>query len=59
MVRVYFAVVIYMSIGAFYGIPRAANVAYEIGTRHILPVHNQWTLIIFAAIFLLSFTGLV
>lgn len=46
-----FAVVIYMSIGAFYGIPRAANVAYEIGTRHILPVHNQWTLIIFAAIF--------
>ncbi|PXA61327.1 branched-chain amino acid transport system II carrier protein, partial [Staphylococcus pseudintermedius] len=42
---------IYMSIGAFYGIPRAANVAYEIGTRHILPVHNQWTLIIFAAIF--------
>ncbi|MGT0185748.1 branched-chain amino acid transport system II carrier protein [Staphylococcus aureus] len=36
-----FAVVIYMSIGAFYGIPRAANVAYEIGTRHILPVHNQ------------------
>ena len=58
MVRVYFAVVIYMSIGAFYGIPRAANVA-EIGTRHILPVHNQWTLIIFAAIFLPSFTGLV
>lgn len=54
-----FAVVIYMSIGAFYGIPRAANVAYEIGTRHILPVHNQWTLIIFAAIFLPSFTGLV
>ena len=54
-----FAVVIYMSIGAFYGIPRAANVAYEIGTRHILPVHNQWTLIIFAAIFLPLFTGLV
>lgn len=46
-----FAVVIYMSIGAFYGIPRAANVAYEIGTRNILPIHNQWTLVIFAAIF--------
>ncbi|MCG3399236.1 branched-chain amino acid transport system II carrier protein [Staphylococcus massiliensis] len=46
-----FAIVIYMSIGAFYGIPRAANVAYEIGTRNILPVHNQITLVVFALIF--------
>lgn len=26
-----FAIIIYMSIGAFYGIPRASNVAYELG----------------------------
>ncbi|RIP34720.1 branched-chain amino acid transport system II carrier protein [Staphylococcus gallinarum] len=46
-----FAVCIYLSIGALYGIPRAANVAYEIGTNHVLPVHNQTTLIIFSIIF--------
>lgn len=50
---VIFAVLIYMSIGAFYGIPRAANVAYEIGTRNILPVHNTWTLIAFSLVFFL------
>lgn len=48
-----FAICIYLSIGALYGIPRAANVAYEIGTQHILPVHNQVTLIIFSIIFFL------
>lgn len=46
-----FAICIYLSIGALYGIPRAANVAYEIGTNHILPVHNHFTLIIFSLIF--------
>ncbi|MEB6242488.1 branched-chain amino acid transport system II carrier protein [Staphylococcus gallinarum] len=46
-----FAVCIYLSIGALYGIPRAANVAYEIGTNHVLPVHNHATLIIFSVIF--------
>ncbi|WP_411842979.1 branched-chain amino acid transport system II carrier protein [Salinicoccus sp. HZC-1] len=46
-----FAILIYMSIGAFYGIPRAANVAYEIGTGNLLPVHNSITLIIFSIIF--------
>lgn len=46
-----FAILIYMSIGAFYGIPRAANVAYEIGTGNLLPVHNSVTLIIFSIIF--------
>ena len=48
-----FAICIYASIGALYGIPRAANVAYEIGTRNVLPVHNQFTLIIFSAVFFL------
>src|SRR5699024_610734 len=48
-----FAICIYLSIGALYGIPRAANVAYEIGTNHILPVHNHFTLIGFSAIFFL------
>ena len=48
-----FAICIYASIGALYGIPRAANVAYEIGTKNVLPVHNQLTLIIFSAVFFL------
>ncbi len=48
-----FAICIYLSIGALYGIPRAANVAYEIGTNHVLPVHNHFTLIIFSLIFFL------
>ena len=48
-----FAICIYLSIGALYGIPRAANVAYEIGTNHVLPVHNHFTLIVFSAIFFL------
>ncbi|BBK29189.1 branched-chain amino acid transport system II carrier protein [Staphylococcus arlettae] len=46
-----FAICIYLSIGALYGIPRAANVAYEIGTKNLLPVHNQWTLIAFSIVF--------
>ncbi|MDK9866659.1 MULTISPECIES: branched-chain amino acid transport system II carrier protein [Staphylococcus] len=48
-----FAIFIYLSIGALYGIPRAANVAYEIGTNHVLPVHNHFTLIVFSVIFFL------
>lgn len=48
-----FAIFIYLSIGALYGIPRAANVAYEIRTNHVLPVHNQVTLIVFSIIFFL------
>jgi LIVCS family branched-chain amino acid:cation transporter len=46
-----FAICVYLSIGALYGIPRAANVAYEIGTKNILPVHNHMTLIIFSLLF--------
>ena len=50
MVRIYFAVVIYMSIGAF-TVFHVLQMSRNWCTRHILPVHNQWTLIIFAAIF--------
>ena len=46
-----FAVCIYLSIGALYGIPRAANVAYEIGAKSIIPVHNTWTLVGFSLVF--------
>ncbi|GEP79257.1 branched-chain amino acid transport system II carrier protein [Staphylococcus carnosus] len=46
-----FAVCIYLSIGALYGIPRAANVAYEIGAKSILPFHNTWTLVGFSLVF--------
>lgn len=48
-----FAICVYLSIGALYGIPRAANVAYEIGTQNLLPVHNHYTLIIFSFLFFL------
>lgn len=46
-----FAICIYLSIGALYGIPRAANVAYEIGAKSILPIHNTWTLVGFSLVF--------
>ncbi|MCD8914177.1 branched-chain amino acid transport system II carrier protein [Staphylococcus simulans] len=46
-----FAVCIYLSIGALYGIPRAANVAYEIGAKSIIPIHNTWTLVGFSLVF--------
>lgn len=46
-----FAICIYLSIGALYGIPRAANVAYEIGAKSILPFHNTWTLVGFSLVF--------
>ncbi|WP_342388058.1 branched-chain amino acid transport system II carrier protein [Salinicoccus bachuensis] len=46
-----FAVLVYLSIGAFYGIPRAANVAYEVGTANLLPVHDASTLIGFSVVF--------
>ncbi len=46
-----FAVLVYLSIGALYGIPRAANVAYEVGTANLLPVHNTSTLLGFSVVF--------
>lgn len=46
-----FAVVIYLSIGAFYAIPRAANVAYELGFHQFYTGGGQWTLVLFAALF--------
>lgn len=46
-----FAFVVYLTAGAFYGIPRASNVAYEIGVAPILPVHNTATLVAFAICF--------
>ncbi|WP_105986888.1 branched-chain amino acid transport system II carrier protein [Staphylococcus chromogenes] len=46
-----FAFIVYLTAGAFYGIPRASNVAYEIGVAPILPVQNTFTLIGFAVVF--------
>ncbi|WP_079475692.1 branched-chain amino acid transport system II carrier protein [Marinococcus halophilus] len=48
-----FAVLIYLSIGALYGIPRAANVAYEIGFVPAAGVGTWWTLLLFSVIFFL------
>lgn len=46
-----FAIIIYMSIGAFYGIPRASNVAYELGFRQVVGADNWVVLLIFSIIF--------
>lgn len=46
-----FAIVIYMSIGAFYGIPRAANVAYELGVMQVYNVEGRLPLFIFSLVF--------
>lgn len=46
-----FAIIIYMSIGAFYGIPRASNVAYELGFRQLFPMDNWIVLLVFSLLF--------
>lgn len=46
-----FAIIIYMSIGAFYGIPRASNVAYELGFRQVIGADNWAVLLVFSIIF--------
>ncbi|MFC4558332.1 branched-chain amino acid transport system II carrier protein [Virgibacillus kekensis] len=46
-----FASVVYLSIGPFYAIPRAASVAYELGYSQVLNVEGQLPLLIFSVIF--------
>ncbi|PID23054.1 branched-chain amino acid transport system II carrier protein [Sporosarcina sp. P3] len=46
-----FAIIIYMSIGAFYGIPRASNVAYELGFKQIVQVDGSLPLLVFSILF--------
>lgn len=46
-----FAVIIYLSIGAFYGIPRAATVAYELGFLQMYHNSEPLVLIIFSMLF--------
>src|SRR5699024_389750 len=46
-----FAIIIYMSIGAFYGIPRASNVAYELGFRQVVGADNGVVLLLFSIVF--------
>lgn len=48
-----FAMIIYLSIGPFYAIPRAATVAYELSWQQIFPSDNRLPLIIFVALFFL------
>lgn len=49
---VVFAIIIYMSIGAFYGIPRASNVAYELGYGQVAATDHWLVLLIFSLVFL-------
>lgn len=46
-----FGIVIYMSIGAFYGIPRASNVAYELGFMQVVSVEGRLPLVLFSVVF--------
>lgn len=46
-----FTIVIYLSIGAMYGIPRAASVAYELGFVQVFHVENGWSLLLFTVLF--------
>lgn len=48
---VIFAIIIYLSIGAFYGIPRAASVAYELGFQQFYGKEGQGILILFSVLF--------
>src|SRR5690625_329668 len=46
-----FTIVIYLSIGALYGIPRAASVAHELGFVQVFQVENPLTLFVFTVVF--------
>ncbi|MFQ3545218.1 branched-chain amino acid transport system II carrier protein [Halobacillus rhizosphaerae] len=46
-----FTSVIYLAIGPFFGIPRAANVAYEMGAVPWFSSPSSWTLFLFTVIF--------
>ncbi|WP_085992257.1 branched-chain amino acid transport system II carrier protein [Oceanobacillus senegalensis] len=48
---VVFAVIIYLSIGAFYAIPRAANVAFELGFQPYFDNNGGGPLILFTVLF--------
>lgn len=46
-----FTIVVYLSIGAFYGIPRASSVAYELGFVQVFEVEGSLSLFLFTVIF--------
>lgn len=46
-----FTVIIYLSIGALYGIPRASSVAYELGFVQVFHVENSLSLFLFTVVF--------
>lgn len=46
-----FSILIYLSIGAMYGIPRAANVGYEMGFKYLFDVSDLYGLIIYVGVF--------
>ena len=46
-----FSIIIYMSIGAMYGIPRASNVAYELGFKQLFDLHGWLPLLAFSIVF--------
>lgn len=48
-----FTVLVYLAIGPFFGIPRGANVAYEMGLKPLLSSTGSWSLPLFTFFFFL------
>lgn len=46
-----FTIIVYLSIGAFYGIPRASSVAYELGFVPVFAVEGSLPLFLFTLVF--------
>lgn len=46
-----FAILVYLSIGVLYGIPRAANVGYEMGFQQFVNLPQKTGLVVYVAIF--------
>ena len=46
-----FAILIYLSIGAMYGIPRAANVGYEMGFHYMVNLPDDIGLVLYVLVF--------
>lgn len=46
-----FAILVYLSIGVMYGIPRAANVGYEMGFQQFVNLPNNTGLVVYVVVF--------
>ncbi|PNK60973.1 branched-chain amino acid transport system II carrier protein [Psychrobacter sp. FDAARGOS_221] len=47
----FFAILVYLSIGVMYGIPRAANVGYEMGFQQFVDLPDKMSLVMYVVVF--------